>query len=147
MTFRSSCECVNIKRPHCDTYLDCRQFLLVHVASPCMPSSECRHDTPHWKCSWCFVWFAMFLGHRRSARTKKSKKSWIRCPKEGTMVTYRCQFSLWFLKISVILYIRLNFRIFGNSFQFRRLSDGCCLCFWNVPVKKKINILIHLRVL
>lgn len=125
------------------TYLDCRQFLLVHVAFPWLLSFEYLHDTLHWKSSWCFVLFSMFLGHRQSCRWKR--KSWIYLflsldlPSISLwkMLSHLCQFSFCFLKFSMIFYIRLNLGVFGYPPQFRRFSDGRCLCFRNVPINRK----------
>lgn len=50
---------------------------------------------------------------------------------------YLCKFSLLLFKIRMIFYIRLDFCIFGYSFQFGRISNCGCLRFWNMTVGKK----------
>lgn len=59
-----------------------------------------------------------------------------------SMKPHLCQFSFCFLKFSMIFYIRLNLGVFGYPPQFRRFSDGRCLCFRNVPINSKKMIYI-----
>lgn len=50
------------------------------------------------------------------------------------MSTNLRQFALLLLKVRVVFYVRLNFRVLGYSLQLRRVCDSGRFCLRNVPV-------------
>lgn len=53
------------------------------------------------------------------------------------IISHLCNFPLLLLKFRMIFHVRLNFRIFRNSFQLRCFSDCRCFGLWYVSSEKK----------
>lgn len=53
--------------------------------------------------------------------------------------TYLCQFAFLLLKVGMIFYIRLDFRVFCYSLQFGRICNSRCLGFRNMAKNGEIN--------
>lgn len=94
-------------------------------------------------------WYKNIFERSRSVQcvwTLWSKKKLLINYRPGRVDTYLCQFAFLLLKIGMIFYIRLDFRIFCYSLQFWRICDSCCLGFWNMAKYGKISEKIITRI-
>lgn len=76
----------------------------------------------------------LYASHDWCGRTTGN---WMRPRK---LTTNLRQFALILLEIGMIFHIRLDFRIFGYSFEFRCVSYSGGLCFGNMPISIRLKI-------